>query len=114
MRMSSMSMIESLIAEKPEPIARVLKEMELRTSIWTGIRWAKDGVKGFDGEMIHLEAFKLGSRWHTSRKAIIRFLKRVQDAERERTHHGESKTSTSHGAAGGYLESISLGREAKS
>jgi hypothetical protein len=39
------------------------------------VRWFRDGVRGPNGERIHLEASRLAGRWITTPQAIVRFLK---------------------------------------
>jgi hypothetical protein len=38
------------------------------------VRWLRDGVRGQNGERIHLEASRLAGRWITTPQAIVRFL----------------------------------------
>jgi hypothetical protein len=40
------------------------------TTLW---RWIIKGIRTGDGQVIRLEAVRLGARWVTSREAIIRF-----------------------------------------
>jgi hypothetical protein len=41
------------------------------------LRWILKGVKGPTGDIIELEAVRLGGRWITSREAIQRFAERL-------------------------------------
>jgi hypothetical protein len=37
------------------------------------LRWVLDGTRAADGQLIKLEALRLGARWVTSRQALQRF-----------------------------------------
>lgn len=41
------------------------------------LRWILTGVKSPSGELVRLEALRLGGRWVTSREAIQRFAERL-------------------------------------
>jgi hypothetical protein len=47
------------------------------TSLSTLLRWIQDGVKTPSGEIVHLEALRLGSRWLTSAEALQRFAEKL-------------------------------------
>jgi hypothetical protein len=40
------------------------------STVW---RWVLRGVRGADGEVVRLEAARVGGRWFTSREALARF-----------------------------------------
>lgn len=44
------------------------------TTIW---RWVTKGVRSTNGQLVRLEAVRLGARWVTSREAIARFSRRL-------------------------------------
>ena len=44
------------------------------STLW---RWILKGIRTTDGQVIRLEACRLGSRWVTSREAIARFSARL-------------------------------------
>lgn len=44
------------------------------STIW---RWIFTGVRAADGQVVRLEAARLGARWVTSREAILRFSARL-------------------------------------
>src|ERR1035438_2929339 len=51
------------------------------STVW---RWILKGIRANDGQVVRLEACRLGSRWVTSREAIARFsaaLTPTHDAE---------------------------------
>ena len=41
------------------------------------LRWVLKGVKSPSGELVRLEAIRLGGRWLTSREAVQRFAERL-------------------------------------
>jgi hypothetical protein len=41
------------------------------------LRWVLEGAKAPSGELVKLEALRLGGRWVTSRKALQRFAERL-------------------------------------
>jgi hypothetical protein len=41
------------------------------------LRWVLDGAKSPSGEVVRLEACRLGGRWITSREALQRFTERL-------------------------------------
>lgn len=58
-----------------------------RVSVSCALRWVLDGVRLRSGEVVRLEALRLGGRWITSVEALERFAARqtpVLDTERER------------------------------
>jgi len=46
------------------------------------LRWVLDGARGPDGELVRLEAIRLGGRWLTSREALQRFGESLTPANR--------------------------------
>src|SRR5262245_137676 len=48
-----------------------------RTHLSTLLRWITVGAKASTGEVVRLEAVRLGSRWLTSREALQRFAERL-------------------------------------
>ena len=48
-----------------------------RPTIGCFTRWILKGVKGPTGELVRLEAVRLGGKWVTSREAIQRFAERL-------------------------------------
>jgi hypothetical protein len=48
-----------------------------RVSFSCLLRWVIDGVKSPSGEVVRLEAARLGNRWITSREALQRFADRL-------------------------------------
>ena len=47
----------------------------------TPLRWVRNGVKRPDGTVVRLEAARVGTRWLTSRPAIIRFITALNQSE---------------------------------
>lgn len=45
-----------------------------RSHTTTPLRWVRCGVKRPDGTVVRLEAARVGTRWLTSRAAIVRFI----------------------------------------
>jgi hypothetical protein len=67
-----------LTTETPLPLAAAAKFVPpgrngKRTHLSTLLRWILRGAKSPTGEIVHLEALRLGGRWVTSREAIQRF-----------------------------------------
>src|SRR5438105_865260 len=61
-----------------------------RPHLSTLIRWITSGVRTSDGARVCLEAVRLGSKWVTSREALVRFVEKLtpaltQPEERART-----------------------------
>jgi hypothetical protein len=48
-----------------------------KTHISTVMRWILHGVKSPTGEIVRLEALRLGARWVSSREALQRFSERL-------------------------------------
>jgi hypothetical protein len=48
-----------------------------RTHLSTLLRWILTGCKAPSGEVVRLEAVRLGGRWMTSREAIQRFAEKL-------------------------------------
>jgi hypothetical protein len=48
-----------------------------RTHLSTILRWILTGAKAHSGEVIRLEALRLGGKWVTSREALQRFAERL-------------------------------------
>jgi hypothetical protein len=44
-----------------------------KTQLSTVLRWILNGVRNPAGEVVRLEALRLGNRWMTSREALQRF-----------------------------------------
>ena len=61
--------IATLTAEGLGPLTVKAAEVGLDVSIWTLLRWVKDGAHGH-----RLEALRVGSRWQSTAPALIRFL----------------------------------------
>jgi hypothetical protein len=51
-----------------------------RPHLSTLVRWITSGVRTVGGEVIRLEAVRLGSKWVTSREALARFVSRLTPA----------------------------------
>jgi uncharacterized protein DUF1580 len=71
-----------LSAETPLPLAAAAKLIPpgrsgKHTHLSTLLRWILQGVKSPSGEIVRLEAARLGSRWVTSREALQRFSERL-------------------------------------
>ena len=67
-----------LTTETPLPLAAAAKLVPpgrngKRTHLSTLLRWILKGAKSPSGEIVRLEAARLGSRWVTSREALQRF-----------------------------------------
>jgi hypothetical protein len=48
----------------------------------TLLRWVRNGVKLSDGTVTRLEAARVGTRWLTSRAAIVRFITALTPTEK--------------------------------
>ena len=48
-----------------------------RAHLSTILRWIQKGAKSPTGEVVRLEAVRLGSKWITSREALARFTQRL-------------------------------------
>jgi hypothetical protein len=67
-----------LTHETPLPLAAAAKLVPpgrngKRTHLSTLLRWILQGAKSPSGEIVRLEAARLGARWVTSREALQRF-----------------------------------------
>jgi hypothetical protein len=67
-----------LTSETPLPLAAAAKLVPpgrngKRTHLSTLLRWILQGAKSPSGEIVRLDAARLGSRWVTSREALQRF-----------------------------------------
>jgi hypothetical protein len=51
-----------------------------KPSFVTVYRWILSGVKTPDGQLVKLEAVRLGGKWLTSREALQRFMDRLTPA----------------------------------
>jgi hypothetical protein len=51
-----------------------------KTHLSTLLRWILRGSRNPAGEVIHLEAVRIGNRWMTSREALQRFAERLTPA----------------------------------
>jgi hypothetical protein len=74
-----------LTAETPLPLAAAAKRIPpgrsgKKTHISTLVRWIKEGAKSPTGEVVRLEAARLGSRWVTSLEALQRFSQALTPA----------------------------------
>jgi hypothetical protein len=70
------------ISETPIPLAEAAKlippaRQGKRTHLSTLLRWIMRGARTPSGEMVHLEAVRIGNRWMTSREALQRFAERL-------------------------------------
>jgi hypothetical protein len=66
----------------PIPLAEAAKYVPparqgKKTHLSTLLRWILTGVRTRSGEIVRLEALRLGNRWMTSREAIQRFAERL-------------------------------------
>jgi hypothetical protein len=71
-----------LTTETPLPLAAAAKLVPpgrsgKRTHLSTILRWIMRGARSPSGEVVRLEAVRLGSRWVTSRQALQRFSERL-------------------------------------
>jgi hypothetical protein len=71
-----------LATEPPIPLAEAVKLIPPArcgkvTHLSTLMRWIRTGAKSPTGEVVCLEAIRLGGRWMTSRAAIQRFADRL-------------------------------------
>jgi len=67
-----------LARESPIPLAAACRLIPparrgKKTHISTMLRWITRGAKAPSGELVRLEAIRLGNRWHTSHLALQRF-----------------------------------------
>jgi hypothetical protein len=56
-----------------------------KTHLSTILRWILRGAKSPTGELVKLEALRIGNRWVTSREALQRFAERLTPRLDERT-----------------------------
>lgn len=78
-----------LSAEQPVPLAKATKfvppaRQGKRTHLSTLLRWILKGLRSPTGEIVCLEAIRLGGRWVTSREALQRFAERLTPNPEER------------------------------
>jgi hypothetical protein len=71
-----------LTTENPIPLAAAAKFVPpgrngRRTHLSTILRWVVRGARSPSGELVRLEAARLGGRWITSREALQRFAERL-------------------------------------
>jgi hypothetical protein len=71
-----------ITTERPIPLREAVKVVPparggKKTHLSTLLRWILRGAKGPSGEMVRLEAVRLGGRWMTSRDALQRFAERL-------------------------------------
>jgi hypothetical protein len=71
-----------LAAETPIPLAVACGLVPparggKRTHLSTILRWVLRGARSPSGEVVRLEACRIGSRWMTSREALQRFADRL-------------------------------------
>jgi hypothetical protein len=71
-----------LTTEPPLPLAAATKLVPpgrngKRTHLSTLLRWILRGARAASGEIVKLEALRLGSRWVTSAQALQRFAERL-------------------------------------
>ena len=67
-----------LAHEKPIPLSTACRLVPAarrgkKTHFSTLLRWIINGAKAPSGQRVHLEAIRLGNRWHTSLEALQRF-----------------------------------------
>lgn len=60
-------------AAKLIPVGRQGRPLNISTLL----RWILSGAKAPDGEVVRLDAIRLGSRWITSKEALARFSERL-------------------------------------
>lgn len=106
-----------LTTEAPIPLAEAAKIVPpgragKKTHLSTLLRWIVHGAKDPAGNLIKLEALRLGGRWMTSREALQRFAERltppldaVPRAEAPRPPSARSKAAE---RAGRELERIGI------
>jgi hypothetical protein len=68
--------------EKPIPLSAATALVPAarngkRTHLSTLLRWILTGARAPSGELVRLEAVRLGGRWMTSREALQRFAERL-------------------------------------
>jgi hypothetical protein len=68
--------------ETPIPLAEAAKlippaRQGKRTHLSTLLRWILRGSRNPEGEVVRLEAVRIGGRWMTSREALQRFAERL-------------------------------------
>src|SRR6516164_8910058 len=71
-----------LITEQPISLAAAAKLIPparsgCRCHLSTILRWVLRGAKAPDGTIVRLEGCRVGSRWLTSREALLRFSQRL-------------------------------------
>jgi hypothetical protein len=67
-----------LSQESPIPLAEACRRVPparrgRKTHISTLLRWITRGARAPSGQLVRLEAIRLGNRWHTSEEALQRF-----------------------------------------
>jgi hypothetical protein len=86
-------MTTSLFSEKAMSLASVAKAVPFRigeyrvttTSLW---RWATSGGQARPGEVLRLEAVRIGGRWVTSVAAVERFVQALTNRGQNNTGGG--------------------------
>jgi hypothetical protein len=71
-----------LTVEKPVALAEACRIVPparsgKKTHLSTILRWILRGAKSPTGELVKLEALRIGNRWVTSREALQRFAERL-------------------------------------
>jgi hypothetical protein len=73
------------VNEQKVPFAKLAEELPPARSgkkchLSTIIRWATRGARGPSGDLVRLEAARLGNRWVSTREALARFMERLTPA----------------------------------
>jgi hypothetical protein len=88
-----------LTVETPLPLADACKYVPpgrggRKTHLSTLVRWSTHGAKAPSGELIRLEALRLGNRWMTSRQALQRFAELLTPCVEDTSTFAAPRTST--------------------
>jgi hypothetical protein len=76
MSLRALDVTDQLLSD-PDPMQLETLAGELKRSVATLRRWAKDGILATDGGRVRLESFRLGGVIQTSRPAWQRFVRRL-------------------------------------
>jgi hypothetical protein len=105
-----------LTAETPLPLAEAARLVPparsgKRTHLSTLLRWILKGAKAPNGQLVRLEAVRLGGRWMTSAPALQRFAEALTprlDGEASQAPRTPGKRQRAAESAGRELDSIGI------
>ena len=95
-----------LEASRPlRPVVEVLKELGIRTSCWTAVRWCRAGVRGK-----RLRALRVGHKWMTRPDWAREFIEDLQESQPCNPAAGKKPKARTSDWAAAKLASEGLGQ----